>query len=388
MLPPVASLSGGLTVAARRANSRHDAAWKQFFALSVVVEHLLRGFFPEVAALLDLDTLRDVSGEWVQDGTRRRGDSVWRARYRDGSARSLMVFLEFQSTVDAGMARRVLRNVGMAYERARRNGVLDADGRLRPLCIVVHAGVRAWTAPGAAWRVAVSAGGEVASSMSEPYAALDARRLPREHLPARNLVSTLFELNGIGAVGDAAGPLARLGAWLPGLGVHVEPVRAAYAEWLATTMPTLFPGSDAAAMVERFTGADEEESMAVTVLEERLQRQLRRERRDGERRGIEQGVQRGIEQGVQRGIEQGVRRGIEQGVRRGIEQGTRRALAETRVLLASQAARRFGPSAVARVADLLAGIGDAEGLRRAGEWIVDCATAEELVERLEGGQGA
>ena len=88
----------------RRRQPSHDAARKQFFALSVVVEHLLRGFFPEVAALLDFATLRDVSGEWVQDGTRRRGDSVWRVRYRDGTDRSLMVFLEFQSTVDAGMA--------------------------------------------------------------------------------------------------------------------------------------------------------------------------------------------------------------------------------------------------------------------------------------------
>ncbi|MCY3813473.1 MAG: hypothetical protein OXH15_16895 [Gammaproteobacteria bacterium] len=76
-------------MANRRTNARHDAAWKQFFAVSIVVEHLLRGFFPEVAALLDLDTLRDVSAEWVQDGTRRRGDSVWHVWYRDGSARTV-----------------------------------------------------------------------------------------------------------------------------------------------------------------------------------------------------------------------------------------------------------------------------------------------------------
>lgn len=366
-----------------RTNAPHDAAWKQFFSLSVVVEHLLRGFFPEVARLLDLDTLRDVSAEWVQDGARRRGDSVWRVRYGDGTARSLMVFLEFQSTVDAGMARRILRNVGMAYERARRNGVLDGDGRLRPLCIVIHAGRRRWTAPGAAERVAVSAAGEVLSSMSEPYAALDARRLGREHLPRRNLVSTLFELNGVEAVDDAAAPLEVLGTWLPGLGVLLEPVRAAYAEWLATTMPTLFPGGDAAALVERLTRPTfEEETMAVTVLEERLQRRITRERRDSEAVG----VQRGIEQGIQRGIEQGIQRGIEQGVQRGIEQETQRALADTRDLLSGLAARKFGPGPAARATALIAGIDDAEGLRRAGEWIIDCATVEELVERLEYGQ--
>ena len=106
--------------------------------------------------------------------------------------------------------------------------------------------------------------------------------------------------------------------------------------------------------------------MAVTVLEERLQRRITRERRDSEAVGV--------------------KRGIEQGIQRGIEQETQRALADTRGLLSGLAARKFGPGPAARATALLAGIGDAEGLRRAGEWIIDCATAEELVERLEYGQ--
>ena len=85
-----------------RRNASHDAAWKQFFALPVAVEHLLCGFFPEVAALLDFDTLRDVSGEWVGDGRRRRADSVWRVVYRDGSKRSLTLVLEFQARWSTG----------------------------------------------------------------------------------------------------------------------------------------------------------------------------------------------------------------------------------------------------------------------------------------------
>ena len=71
---------------------------------------------------------------------------------------------------------------------------------------------------------------------------------------------------------------------------------------------------------------------------------------------------------------------------RGIEQRAQRALDDTRSLLASLVARKFGPSTAARTTHLLAGIEDAEGLRRAGEWIIDCATAEELVERLENGR--
>ena len=226
---------------------------KQVFSLSVVVEHLLAGFFPDVAALLDLSTLADISGEWVHDGARRRGDSVWRVRYRDGSGRSLVLFLEFQSTVGADMARRVLRNIGMVAERLRRNRRLDADGRLRALCVVIHSGRRRWTAPGAAGHVAVDADGEVLSLLALPYAALDARRMAGEHLPERNLVSTLLALNGAPGPADAEPPLRNLGRWIDDLGEHAEPVRAAYAEWPATRMPTWFSPEDAAALVERTT---------------------------------------------------------------------------------------------------------------------------------------
>ena len=321
----------------KRRSTPHDAAWKQFFALPVVVEHLLRGFFPEVAARLDFSSLRDVSGEWVQSGSRRRGDAVWRADYRDGSGRSLVVFLEFQSTVDRSMARRSLRNVGMAWERMRRAGTLDPDRRLRPLVVVIHAGRRRWTAPGATERVQVAATGEVASPMSAPYAALDARRYAREHLPERNLVSALFDLNNIGALAEATPLLSGLGAWLPELGVDAEPARAAYAEWLSTVMPVLFPGGKAAEMVERLMrlGA-EEEDMAYTVLEDRLRRRLKKSETQGQRD-----------------------------------------------LLRDLASRRFGDLAVARVERRLAGTKNAAKLRQIGGWLMECATDEELVARLD-----
>ena len=83
--------------------------------------------------------------------------------------------------------------------------------------------------------------------------------------------------------------------------------------------------------------------MAFTVLEERLQRQLRRVRRDGEALGMERGM------------------------------------AGSRDLLRRQAARKFGADTGARVAGLLAGIGDMGELQRAGDWIVACETGAELI---------
>ena len=65
----------------------------------------------------------------------------------------------------------------------------------------------------------------------------------------------------------------------------------------------------------------------------------------------------------------------------GIEQG----LAAERELLRRQAARKFGAGTAGRLAGLLAGVGDADRLAQAGDWIIDCATGEELIARSGNG---
>ena len=87
--------------------------------------------------------------------------------------------------------------------------------------------------------------------------------------------------------------------------------------------------------------------MAYTVLEEKLRRRLRQVSRASEQRGLEQG------------------------------------LAAQRELLRDQASRKFGDIAVARVAELAAGVGDAAGLGRIGRWLMDCAADDELLARLD-----
>ena len=48
-----------------------------------------------------------------------------------------------------------------------------------------------------------------------------------------------------------------------------------------------------------------------------------------------------------------------------------------------QAARRFGAAATQPLAAFLESVDDAERLAEVGDWIVDCATAAELIERVE-----
>ena len=84
-----------------------------------------------------------------------------------------------------------------------------------------------------------------------------------------------------------------------------------------------------------------------------------------------------LEQGRAQGMEQGRAQGIEQGRAQGIEQ----ARDEERALLCRQAARKFDGDA-AELAAELAGVTDAEGLGRVGDWIIECATASDLLARV------
>ena len=77
--------------------------------------------------------------------------------------------------------------------------------------------------------------------------------------------------------------------------------------------------------------------------------------------------------------DEGRAQGVEQGVERGIEQG----LAAERDLLRRQAARKFGAGAASRLAGLLAKIDDSARLAEVGVSIIDCATGDDLIARLQ-----
>ena len=70
--------------------------------------------------------------------------------------------------------------------------------------------------------------------------------------------------------------------------------------------------------------------------------------------------------------------GIEQGIERGIEQG----IAAERDLLRRQAARKFDAGTAERLAGLLSRIDDPEHLAETGDWIIECASGDELIARV------
>ena len=87
-----------------------------------------------------------------------------------------------------------------------------------------------------------------------------------------------------------------------------------------------------------------------------------------------------VEEGRTRGLEEGRTRGIEEGRTQGIEQGR----GEERALLCRLAARKFDAAAGETLAAALAGVADPERLGRVGDWIIECATASELLARVRG----
>ena len=67
------------------------------------------------------------------------------------------------------------------------------------------------------------------------------------------------------------------------------------------------------------------------------------------------------------------------------EQGRAEIIEQERALLRRLIERKFGADTAERAAPLLAGIGEPGRLADVGEWIIDCASGDELIARLEGG---
>ena len=327
----------------------HDAAWKRLFGLPVLIEHLLEGFASPVAERLDFGTLRQLPANSVDaDAKQRHGDAAWRVDFDDGSGRSLLLLLEFQSTVDTSMAARMHGYAGAARERLRRQGESDADGEVRVLPVVLYSGDHPWNAPGGTVEAVVTADGEASLPVSGNYLLLDANRRSREDLPEDNLVAQVFGLNAAETLDET---FDRVRSLLDRLGG--EPRRAVF-DWLRLVAPRMFPEAGAAAAVESL-----EREFAEIETEEGQMMALAKRVQEWEAEWHRQGFEQGIEQG----------------------------LAAERELLRRLATRKFGAAAGDALVRHLADISDPDRLARIGERIVDCGTGAELLEWLDGNRG-
>ncbi len=312
-----------------------------------MVEHLLRGFAPELAEHLEFASLRQLSANWTTPAEQRQGDDTWRVWYADACGRSVVVLVEFQSTVDRGMAARVASYKSMAYDRLRRQGEIDPDGRQRMLAVVIHAGPDRWTASGAAVGVLVSDAGEPLQQWDE-YLCLDARRLPVEHLPDGNPTATVLAMEAARSVSEALDLLRSMATWLPEvMGTErAWKLMDAVAEWLLSTLPRRFPDAPSRkAMLRNWTGSNEEKRH-MTTLPQRI---------------AEWGDER-----QQAGWEEGRQAGRE----------------EARALLCRQATHKFDAATGQELDRRLRAVSNPERLSEVGAWIIECPTSTELLARV------
>ena len=90
-------------------------------------------------------------------------------------------------------------------------------------------------------------------------------------------------------------------------------------------------------------------------------------------------VKEWTEEWLRQGREQGREQGLELGLERGIERGR----AEERALLCRMAERKFDLETAERLSGMLDRLSSPERLAMIGEWIIDCGTGAELLDRAE-----
>lgn len=371
-----------------------DPAYKILFSQPRMVEDTLRGYVaPDWCDELDFSTLARMNAEYIGPELYNRiGDMLWRVGFSEGSPLGgpplvngerpyLLVLFEFQSAVDPDMAWRMHEYVYLLQRHQRGNGTLKAEGREPPvLAVVVYNGDRPWTASNARSGPVVEgpSGPGWAGNRFRTYVVLDerglaeggggpagsglrlhgSRRLPgtrlRLHrLPPDNRLTTLIGLE-TGAAEALPGLLWKAferyaGEEEKGLreGYHAR-VRYSRSPHGGERLPPL-------AEMERVLEARRGGSEMPTLMDARAM--------EWEARVLERGREQGREQGIAQGR------------------------AEERALLRRQAERRFGAETARQVSELLAEAADAEDLLEAGDWILECRTGGELLDRLRHAHG-
>ncbi len=318
----------------------YDETYKRLFAFPRMVEDLLRGFVVGLRVDdIDFSTLQKLSAEYVSDELlKRHGDAVWRVRLR-GRWLYLVVLLEFQSRDEPWMALRILTYTGLLYEELVRNGAVASGAPLPAvLPVVMYNGARPWRAAREMRELVAAVGPELARYQpAQRYHVVDERHLAAAGLPGDNLITSVLALEQSGSAQDLARVVEALQAKL---GADERGLRQAFVDWVRQAAERLAPPGGELPPVRTL------EELRMTLVER-----------------------------VAEWPKQWLREGIEQGIAQGIAQGRD----EERALLCRQAARKFDATAGENLAAALAGVTDAERLGRVGDWIIECATASELL---------
>lgn len=330
----------------------HDPAYKQLFSHPEMVADLLRGYVREEwVQQIDFSTLERLPDSFITDDLRAREDDIiWRVRWGERWL-YLYLLIEFQSSVDAFMAVRLLAYVGLLYQDLKRTERLAPKAPLPPvLPLVLYNGDAPWNA---ATELAELMEPDLPATLAgfQPqlrYLLLDEGRIANHPDPSlRNLAAALFRLEFSPTPGDFKAVWDRLFAWIDH--PNQESLRRAFLIWatrigLRRHLPNLNPGE--------LHDAQEISTMLATRTT------------DWTLEWKQQGLQEGLQEGLQKGLQQGRQQGQQQGESR---------------LLRRQLQRRFGPNLPDWVDERLRQA-DIDQLEAWGEAFVEAPTLEAVFE--------
>ena len=380
---------------------KHDPGQRRLFSHRRMVADLLRLLPDDLTEGLGLGTLRRLPAEYVGDALRsRRSDMPWRidflpsgqppsaekgktppraegvsakgtAPHAPASSRTpvpgppgtCLLLAEFQSTVDPRMAVRMQEYAAMLLGDLAREGKVQGLGGGPPplLPLVVYNGRRPWTAP-----LDLGGGSEglpkglAAMQPKFKYALLEVRRFDPDALamglqgsvPGVNFALAQFALENASAE-DLPAAMAAVAQLLKAEG-ELD-LAESFAMWIEGVLE---PRLDV--RLPSLMELMEEPPMLAETLDEWAEEKFRLGRIEGMAHGRAEGMERGRAEGTER----------------------------ERALLLRLAQRRFGADVAEALSDLIEGVADPDRLAEVGDWIVDCTTGRELLDRAGGASSA
>ena len=375
-----------------------DPAFKAMYSYPRMIADALRGYAakpngpldPRTVGALDFRTLRKLPTEWVTDDFHRRiGDQAWQVRFRWARDWSdprayLLILVEFQSSVDRGMALRMASYALQLLAEMETVGMVRTGGPYPPIFpLLIHNGPRRWTAatalhdltatlspPAVAARPrdvedARRAARDLAPfQLRHAHLALDFHRHREDDLRSGNAISLQIALESASTPEDLLPPLQVLRQF---------PVRRLAGTMLEWALRRVGVVGKKAEEMKRMASLDEFRSQLEETAHGWTEQWFAE--------GVEKGRAEGVEKGRAEGVEKGRAEGVEKGRAEGVEQGRAEGIAAQCRVLRRQTALRFGASAQ-RLDPLLDEVHSAAKLAEIGEWLM-VDTIEQLIAKVE-----
>lgn len=195
--------------------SRHDAAYKSFFAEKRAVADTLRALIRDAARHLDLASLERLPASFVTESLdQRHADMLWRVRTTAREWAYLLVLLEFQSTVDRRMALRMV-DYWLRIMLALAPDALGPRSEYPvTIPVVIYNGTTPWSAPTDVRELLVRVSDALVGVVpSHRYLLVDVQRLDPAGLSSDNVLAAMVRLEQARSVHQLGEALRALADW-------------------------------------------------------------------------------------------------------------------------------------------------------------------------------